>query len=136
MAQGKNPRNWPTRYKLYYDEYFDYSTVTHKHVERCRRLNGYIEYLRLSILSEGLHNPVQVHWRTERPHIHPGKSRVAALKLLGRTTVPAIIVTKEGLYKPTKGVIEISPEDAQSYLSDDCVAEYDHRNFNIKKRPK
>jgi len=134
MAQGKNPRNWPLRYKLYYDPEFEYATVTYAHVESCRRLSGYIDYLALSISSKGLRNPVQVHWCSDRPHIHPGKSRVAALKQLGRTTVPAIIVAKGGHYKPSKTAIEIQPESVQdTYLSGDCVAEYDHRNFNIKK---
>ena len=126
---------WPLRYKLYYDPEFEYATVTHAHVESCRRLRGYIDYLRLSIQSDGLHNPVQVHWCNDRPHIHPGKSRVAALRQLGINHVPAIIVAKGNNYQPSKAAIDIRPEDAQSYLRDDCVADYSWRNFNINKRP-
>ncbi len=135
LTSARPPLKWPLRYQLYYDPEFEYALVTYAHVESCRRLSQYIEYLRLSIESDGLKNPVQVHWLTDSPHIHPGKSRVAALESLGQYTVPAIIVTKEYFYKPSKTAIPIKPEDAQSYLSGDCVAEYCHRFFNIKKRP-
>ncbi len=122
---------WPNRYKLYYDKEFDFSTVNTKHVIPPTQ---YIDFLRMDIHNNGLKNPVQAHFYHEASHIHPGKCRVAAYKLLDRHTIPAIIIDKEGEYKPSKTAVEIQPEDAQAYLTDDCVAEYDHRYFNIKKR--
>ena len=132
---------WPLRYQLYYDPEYDYSAARYKHVGPFKNhrtgvlttLGQYVDYLRLNIVSEGLHNPVQVTYQCGSIHLHPGKSRVAALKQLGRSTVPAIIVDYSKDYRGKAKPLAL--EDVDILLSDDCVAEYDHRFFNIKKRP-
>ncbi len=146
MSNGKkqpmaNQIKWPLRYQLYYDPEFDYRTVHHKHVGPMRNsrtgslttLGQYIEYLKLNIQSDGLKNPVQVTYQNDQVHIHPGKSRVAALKELKIDTVPAIIVDYSNDYKGNAN--SLKPEDSDALLCNDCIAEYAHRFFNIKKRP-
>lgn len=87
------------------------------------------------IAQRGMINPLFVTQYGSRLAVHPGKQRVAALKLLGRHTARAVIYSPEGNVAPREGWVSVSPEKAASLFSGDAVAEYhDERSFAVKKR--
>ena len=139
------PMKRPLQYRLYYDPEFDYRTVKYKHVSATENtrtgvrntLGQYIDALVLSIKSEGVKNPIQIHYVQESAVVHPGKTRCAALEILNIFTVPAVIFVKGfGPYSPSKTAYEIKPEDVDQWLTGDNVAEYNTGYFNIKKLPR
>ncbi len=142
VEAGCQMPNDPPRYKLYYEPEFDYTTVTHLHVEPSgtpgapldNALTKYIDKLVLSIEDKGLINPIVIQMRSGSASVHPGKCRVAAFIKLGRPTIPAIVVDANNDYRGKSD--EISANDAEGYFTGDCIAEWSWKSFSVKKRPR
>ena len=110
-----------TFYELYYDPEFEFDApgietdtkfVSHSKKEYMLRR---VPKIAKSITAHGMTNPLYVEIRSKGTVVHPGQTRCRALRLLGQTTAPALIVDLEGDYDGTS----ISPCEAMKLFKDD-----------------
>ena len=126
------------RYSAHYDPRYKIADAYHAHAAVDAKLRRFIEDLKIDIFSHGMKNPLLVTIKDGKATIHPGKCRAAALKGLGRSYAPALVVN----FDDPKGDREIAPqcvpitskEQAQSYFSEDCLVEMSHRGLTVKKK--
>ena len=87
-----------------------------------------IEALSCNIRSKGLLNPVIVTQKMGMWHLHPGKCRVAALKMLGIDQIPAICVSYDQKTVPDCANYEITgPEQYFAHFTGDIMPEFSYR---------
>ena len=92
----------------------------------------YIDYLMYELARRGQVNPVLVTRDSDGRYIvHPGKGRCTAAERLGWEEINCIVYCPDGAMLP---MLELSPEAAESLLSEDCYAEYGDRFFAVKKK--
>ncbi len=124
-------------YKLYYDAefVFDRPNVMYKHhsgdPEREARVRLRVESVKRSVPQDGVRNPVIVYMKPDgRFKLHPGKCRITAVRELGWTTIPALIIDKYDMY--FDGGDPISPEEATKLFSDDQYVYFDQGVFSAR----
>ena len=126
------------RYTAWYDPEYQLSDAYAEHAQIDKKLLKYIEEIRNSIHAQGMQNPLQVTIKNGKATIHPGKCRAAALKALGRTHAPALVVNYDRVVDkhaiPEGCVFFDSLEDVQSYFTGDCVVEMSYRWLTVKKK--
>lgn len=127
------------RYTAWYDPEFPIDDADSSHAAIDGRLLAYIDELTEDIRENGLRNPVQVVVKHTKRTVHPGKCRVAALRRLGWTTVPAIVVNYDlPGYQSDRIPAHAQALGQQSHvnrlLDDDQVAQMSHRWLQIKKK--
>lgn len=126
------------RYTAWYDPQFEIDSAYYEHAEpndpKIRRL---VEELAEDIYHVGLRNPLQVVIKEGKTTIHPGKCRAKALKALGRTHAPAIVINYDVILQedaiPKNCTMITSREQIQGYFGYDCQVEMSHRFLTIKK---
>ncbi len=115
-----------TYYELYYDPAFEFDApgvdTDPNPVSNDAGVIAKLAYMRRripkiakSIERQGLINPLYVEIRPEGTKVHPGQTRCRALRRLGMTTAPALIVDLVGNYEGQS----ISPCEAMRLFTDD-----------------
>lgn len=99
-----------------------------------KRVLEEIEALSCNIRSKGLLNPVIVTQKAGMWHLHPGKCRVAALKMLGIDKIPAICVSYDQKKVPDRANYEIDrPDQYYAHFTGDIVPEFTYRALRSPK---
>ena len=110
-----------TYYDLYYDPEFEFDApgIDTDTKFKTSTKRGYMERripkLVSSIKAVGLTNPLYVEIRPKGTVVHPGQTRCRALRVLGRTTAPALIVDLIGDHQGQP----IPPCEATKLFKDD-----------------
>jgi hypothetical protein len=127
------------RYTAWYDPDFDIEGADYSHQEDPNKLEMFIRDLTADIDQNGMRNPVQVVIKQGKAHFHPGKCRVKAMKRLGHTRIPAVVVNYDWpgfLWQriPPGCTALGKPSQVQKYFDNDTVVQMDHRFLQIKKK--
>lgn len=127
------------RYTAWYVPQYRIEDGDYSHSAEDDRLRDVIRLLKCDIFTRGLQNPLMVTRFRGKEIIHPGKCRAKALRGMGRTYSPAVVVNNdEPRAKRLRGYPEAvrltNQEQAQAYFKEDCVVEMDHRFFCVKKK--
>lgn len=94
-----------------------------------------IEALSCDIRSKGLKNPALVTGRMGVWQLHPGKCRVAALKMLEIDIIPVIVLDYDHHKLPDTAKYEItSPEQFSAHFCGDIAPEFTYRTARTPKR--
>ena len=133
MQAGSELAKPKRQYRLFYDPEFEFDAKgvftypergSHPGKSRYELIHGHVEKLVQSILSVGVLHPVVVtyyippKYHKNRIVVHPGQSRCKALRILGETTVPAIIVDHTDYVKGT----EITLQEANDMLGSEKLS--------------
>ena len=126
------------KYTAWYDPEFPLEAAEGKHAAVDSRLEAFIDELTEDIRQNGLKNPVVVTVKNQRWTFHPGKCRVKALKRLGYTSVPAIVVNYDlpgyqaNMIPQHCRAID-KPSTVYQLMGGDCEVFMNHRVLNVKK---
>ena len=83
-----------------------------------------------SVREHGIRNPVLVVVCSNGPmQLHPGQTRCRALRKLGRTTVPALVVDFTGKFNLG---VELTPVMAEALFIDDMKLTIDEDGFYLR----
>ena len=109
-------------------EYCGQNVIREHCVPITKKVSEEIEALSCHIRSKGLLNPVIVTQKMGMWHLHPGKCRTAALKMLGIDSIPAICVSYDQKEVPEEAKYEIDrPDQFFAHFTGDLMPEFTYR---------
>jgi hypothetical protein len=130
---ARGARIWPRRYTLSFNPKWRFAEGNAEHRDPSS-VKKYIVKLAEDIEENGLQNPLLVTVSTTQLVVHPGKCRVAALKLLGFETCPALFYDPAGPNQALRpGCRPITRKQARALFGGDATLKTDHRYVSVGK---
>lgn len=125
------------RYTAWFDPEFEIDSADYSHADYNSKLERQVEALSADIAKYGLINPLLVTRKNGKKIIHPGKCRAKALKLLGISHAPAVVVDYDRVVEsdaiPAGCKFLDSVEQTSELFRGDCRVEMSHRVLTVKK---